>query len=217
VFDPSGRYVLPFAVSKPTIDDNYTHHLRYPQTGELAEDFTPDFVFGGAAFNTGSGDDTHSSIYRGPGHSGDLTGILSTTGPSDVDRIQALGAGTVEFGTKIGHRDGDHAFWAGRVSDGVAPERLMAVTSYVGDGTPSRNIALELDGGTPAFAFVVPTNATSKIYRVSGGTSGRETVSGNPVPDSITALGADQITVGSALNAVGVTYDVWTIRTGEVP
>jgi hypothetical protein len=29
-------------------------------------------------------------------------------------------------------------------------------------------------------------------------------------------MGANQITVGISLNAVGVTYDVWTITTGLV-
>jgi YD repeat-containing protein len=216
LFDPSGRYVIPFAVSKPQADDNYTHFLRYPQSGELANDFTPDFVFGGAAFNGASGDDGHSSVYRGPGHVGDQTGTLATTWAADVDRIQAIGPGTVQFGTKIHHRSGDHAFWAGRVSDGVSPTRLMAVASYVGDGTGPRNIALTLGGSTPVLAFVVPTNGGSKFYRVAGDTSGRDTISGYAYPNTITAMGANQITVGSALNAVGVTYDVWTITTGLV-
>jgi hypothetical protein len=36
------------------------------------------------------------------------------------------------------------------------------------------------------------------------------------VANAITALAANQITVGAALNASGVTYDVWAIRTGVV-
>jgi hypothetical protein len=34
--------------------------------------------------------------------------------------------------------------------------------------------------------------------------------------NGITALGTNQITVGTALNAIGVTYDVWAITTGTV-
>jgi hypothetical protein len=36
------------------------------------------------------------------------------------------------------------------------------------------------------------------------------------VANSITALGSNQITVGLAPNATGVTYDVWAIRPGLV-
>jgi len=147
--------------------------------------------------------------------------ILAAVGSSasDADRIQALGAGTAELGTTVAQAGGqvDQAFWAGRVSTGDPNEtRLMAVTSYVGNGGASRNITLNLSGSSPVFAIVVPTNATAKAYRVSGDTTGRVTASGNALANSITALGTDQITVGTALNANGVTYDVWAIRTGTV-
>lgn len=214
IFDPSARYIIPFAVSKPSSDDDYTHALRHPQSGALAWDFTPDFVFGGAAFDS-LVDGARASLYRGPGHVGDLTGKL-IGGPSDANRIQAIGPGTVQFGTTIGHGPGDFAFWAGRVDDGVSPTRLMAVTSYVGTGTASRNIALSLTGEAPVFALVVPTSSANKAYRVSGDTTGRTTGAGGALANSITALSANQISVGLALNAVGVTYDVWAITTGLV-
>jgi hypothetical protein len=127
-----------------------------------------------------------------------------------------MSAGQVQFGKGIGSQWGDPSFVAGRVSDGVASERLMAVTSYVGDGPASRNISLSLNSQSPAFVLVVPTTAVAKVYRVVGDTTGRQTWSGNAVANSITALGANQITVGLALNASGVTYDVWAIRTGVV-
>jgi len=143
---------------------------------------------------------------------------LGLESASDADRIQAIGAGTVQFGPTVGQSGGqvDQAFWAGRVSDGVSATRLMAVTSYVGNGAASRNITLDLSGASPVFAIVVPTNATAKAYRVTGDTTGRVTASGNALANSIIALGTDQITVGTALNANGVTYDVWAIRTGTV-
>jgi hypothetical protein len=132
------------------------------------------------------------------------------------DRIQALGAGAVQFGTVTGQHGGDMAFWAGRVSDGVSIDRLMAVASYVGTGTASRNVSLNLGGAAPTFVLVVPTNAAARIYRVSGDSTGRNTSAGSAVATSVTALGADQITVGTALNATGVTYDVWAITTGVI-
>jgi hypothetical protein len=108
------------------------------------------------------------------------------------------------------------AFWAGRVNDGVSSERLMAVMSYVGNGVASRNITLALNGSSPVLVFVVPTNTATKVFRVNTDTTGRNTATGNSVANSITALGANQITVGTALNATGVPYDVWAIKTGKV-
>jgi hypothetical protein len=102
------------------------------------------------------------------------------------------------------------------VNDGISSSRLMAVTSYTGNGTSSRNISLSLNGSTPALVLVVPTNATAKTYRVNTDTAGRNTASGGAVANTITALAANQFTVGTALNANGVTYDVWAITTGYV-
>ncbi|MEO8682346.1 MAG: hypothetical protein ABI665_25080 [Vicinamibacterales bacterium] len=107
-------------------------------------------------------------------------------------------------------------FWAGPVNDGVFSTKRMAVTSYVGNGTSSRNITLALNGSTPVFAIVVPTTATAKVYRVTGDTTGRKTIDGSALANSLTAMGTNQITIGTALNASGVTYDVWTITTGTV-
>ena len=92
----------------------------------------------------------------------------------------------------------------------------MAVTSYVGNGAASRNIGLSLNGTAPTFVLVVPTTGNNKGYRVVGDSTGRLTTTGGPFANSITAMAADQITVGTALNAVGVSYDVWAIRPGTV-
>ena len=190
--------------------------MRDPQTGALATTFTPDFVFGGSAFST-TIDATRASLYRGPGHLNDLTSTLATSQAADANRIQALSPGAVQFGTTVGGAGaGDFAFWAGRVDDGVSPTRLMAVTSYVGNGAGSRNISLNLSGQSPALVFVVPTNTMWKIYRVTGDTGARYVQGGSTAANTITAMAADQITVGSSLNATGVTYDVWAITTGVV-
>jgi hypothetical protein len=215
LFDPSGRYVIPFGVSKPPAEDDYIHHLRLPQTGEPADSFTPDFVFGGLSSTT-SADANLATFYKGAGQAGDSTVKLGAALAADADRIQSMAAGQVQFGKSIGSQYGDTAFIAGRVSDGFATDRLMAATSYVGDGTASRNITLELNGESPVFALVAPLTAVAKVYRVSSDTTARQSWSGNVATNSITAMGANQITVGSTLNVAGVTYDVWAIRPGLV-
>jgi mRNA-degrading endonuclease toxin of MazEF toxin-antitoxin module len=93
----------------------------------------------------------------------------------------------------------------------------MAVTSYVGNGAASRNIPLTLGNSAPVFTIVTPANATARAYRVTSDTTGRNTATGNALANSITAMSSNQITVGTALNANNVTYDVWAITTGYVP
>ncbi len=104
-----------------------------------------------------------------------------------------------------------------RWSDTFSSTRLMAVTSYVGNGAASRNISFNLGNQTPVLALVVPTNASGKVYRVESDSTGRLTHSGNSAANAILSMGANQVTVGTALNATGVTYDVWVITTGVVP
>lgn len=139
LFDPAGRYVIPFAVSKATAEDNYTHQLRHSQTGALAATLTPDFVFGGAAFNANT-DPVRASLYRGPGHGGDLPPRSAWRRRRRRTGSRRSDPGRCNFGTAIGQHGGDTAFWAGRVSDGVSSARLLAATSYVGDGATARNV-----------------------------------------------------------------------------
>lgn len=167
LFDPAGRFVLPFTATKSQAEDDFTQYLRHPQTRALASTFTPDFVFGGAALST-TNDLVRASLYRGPGHSGDLTATLGTTQASSPNFIQAVGPGTVQLGSAVGRNAGDMAFWAGRVSDGASTTRLMAVTSYVGDGTPSRTVPLQLSGAAPRLVLVVPTTSAARVYRLAG-------------------------------------------------
>ncbi|HEU0051915.1 MAG TPA: hypothetical protein VFQ39_02015, partial [Longimicrobium sp.] len=174
IFDPSGRLVNPFAVSKPTGEDNYTHQLRHPVTGALLPSFTPNFVFGGAAFNATS-DPVRGSLYKGPGHLADSTVLLGSPQAAAPDWIQGMGAGAVQLGTQIAG-SGDIAFWAGRVSDGVDPTRLMAVGTYVGSGTATRTIPLALSGQTPTLVLVAPATTATRVYRADGDTTGRNVV-----------------------------------------
>jgi hypothetical protein len=63
----------------------------------------------------------------------------------------------------------------------------MPVASYVGDGTASRSIPLNLSGQAPVFVLVVPTNNAARVYR-DGDTTGRNTSTGSAVANSVTAL-----------------------------
>jgi hypothetical protein len=62
LFDPSGRYVIPFGVSKPPSEDDFVHKLRHPQSDELASSFTPDFVFGGLSATSATADSTYATL-----------------------------------------------------------------------------------------------------------------------------------------------------------
>jgi hypothetical protein len=110
-----------------------------------------------------------------------------------------------------------------RHDDGSADPDLAAVirqTSYVGDGTASRTIAVDLAGRRPAFALIVPHNGAS-IFRDpsnTGTTSNLMAISSytNNASTGITAGGIDSISVGSALNANGITYEVLIFPGGTV-
>jgi hypothetical protein len=69
---------------------------------------------------------------------------------------------------------------------------------------------------SPVLTFVVPTGTAPKVYRAVGDTKGRSTANGTELLNVITAMGANQITVGSALNQNSVVYDVWAITTRVV-
>ncbi len=161
LFDPSGRYVLPFAVSKPTAEDNYTQYLRYPQSGGSPRSSSPT-----SSLVVSRMDLTAMPPERAPTGPG-------TRGRPDREARRGAGVGSRPYpGGWRRHRAirhhrrprylGDQAFWAGRVSDGVSSTRLMAVTLVRGDGTASRNIALTLSGSCPSVRPCGPDHGHSQ-------------------------------------------------------
>jgi hypothetical protein len=92
--------------------------------------------------------------------------------------------------------------------------RVVQLVSYVGDNAASRVINLTpLSGRRPLFCLVTPHNATVALYRDPSHTTTTSSQI-NAVTNAATGIiagGIDSITVGLALNATGITYDVFVL------
>lgn len=92
---------------------------------------------------------------------------------------------------------------------------MCQIFSYVGDGTVSRVInSSPLSGRFPLFAMVVPRTNAIGAFRTpfeTGSNSIRNNGTGGIFSTGITAGGIDTITVGTALNTNGITYDCFVI------
>ena len=153
---------------------------------------------------------TTASYVRGPGHVGDLASRVSNTAAPIADRIQALQPTGFQAGS--GGFDGNafHFPFLGLRTTNFLTTKLFATTSYVGDGTASRLVGLDLDAQIPIWVWVIPHNAGNQRIRHTNSLSGQSYTlpdhSGSAV--GITALLVNAITVGTDLNTTGVTYTV---------
>jgi hypothetical protein len=202
-FDPQQRIVSRGAVALANGSDDQDVQLR-------TASFVPEAVF--IARESAPSNDATKIYYRGVGHTGDQSISLGVDTAAVSNAVQAFQTGGFEVGTLVNEAFQDFAFMAWRTSDFVS-KRLAAVTSYVGNGSHPRTIALALDGALPIFALCVPTTNGKRWSRYgsvarqwNGGTTG--------AANSITAFGSDSITVGSELNASGVTYSVFALAAG---
>jgi hypothetical protein len=91
---------------------------------------------------------------------------------------------------------------------------MIQIVSYVGDGNVSKVINLTpASGRFPLFALVMPVGSGNAIFRDpshAGANSAVFADLSNTIT-GITAGAVDQITVGAALNSLGVTYSVFVI------
>ncbi len=179
----------------------------------LPPGFTPDATF--IARERAYLNDTTRTFYRGAGHTGDQSVSLGANVSAISGAILSWGAGVLEVGTLIKELTQDFSFMAVR-TEHFSQSRLVAVTSFVGNGSNPRVISVDLDGATPVYASCVPTNTGQRWTRYGGVTrqwSGNTAGSAN----AITAFGSDSMTVGSELNVSGVTYSVFALAAGVDP
>lgn len=175
--------------------------------------FTPDAAFF-LAENIVS-DATIGHYYKGVGHSGDTASPLNGAA---VSSIATMATGTITSGATINRDNPQTAFSAWRKDDGGGNTGVVDVTSYTGDGGASKVIPLVLGGRTPGFVMVVPHNGQS-FFRDLGHTGvNSQNIAGTNTTTGITDFStANQITVGLAVNALGVVYDVFAIANGAFP
>lgn len=95
--------------------------------------------------------------------------------------------------------------------------KVIQIGSYVGDGNASRSIPFSpAPGLRPLYAMVQPHNAAVALYRDPShtGTTSSQLLGTSNAATGITAGAIDSFTVGSVLNANGVTYSWFAFMGG---
>jgi len=197
VSDPGMRYMLNGAFSHLAGLATATNALK--DTG-----FTPlaAFLYKEALTSVATG-----HYYKGPGHTTNRASPLSA---ADAASIMTLAQGSISTLTAVHAATPQTGFSAWRVTDGttVGP---FAITSYTGDATNPRNIALALGGKSPLFVLVVPHDGVSYFRTPSHTGSNSSALTGAVVTTGITAGTANQITINTTLNTNLIVYDVFAI------
>lgn len=179
--------------------------------------FDPNFITEGMLIQRES---LHSAgpvvacYWKGPGNAANNGSPLNAAETGNVATF--TGAGEFQSRSTIQNvADCNTGYCALRHTDdsGVL---YCAITSYVGDGTASRDIALALNGRRPMFGLVVPMNGAAYFRDPSHltDTSSQASSFGIPTGTRIIGGGIDKIIVGLSLNTLGITYSVWVVPGG---
>jgi hypothetical protein len=154
---------------------------------------------------------TTGLYYKGPGHAADAASIMDS---AEAATVCTFGAGTITPKTILNLTASQTAYSLWRASDSDGLTCGLGITSYTGDGTGARNIALSLGGKSPLFAMVLPHNGIAYTRDPSHTGSNSSTITaagGSFSTTAITGGNANQITVGATLNAGGIIYDVFVL------
>ena len=219
--DPGMRYLLNGAFF-------HSNNLASALSNLVDETF---YAEAGFFFNEGVSDQGAAGgtgWYKGKGHAADRASQFSA---AETAAVLTFGLGTILSQTAIHIEDESVAYSLWRIYDGPGgpdgpgtsgcdPDDptsgcAVAITSYVGDGTASRDIAVALCDKFPLWAWVVPHNGGSWLRDPShtGLNSSNAQLNG----DSTTRIiggGVNKITVGVDLNATGIIYDVFVLPGG---
>jgi hypothetical protein len=154
-------------------------------------------------------DSALASFMRGAGHVGDLSSNIGTLGAPAADRIQQLTATGWEAGKGSFSTSAYNYPFLGIRTTAFNATQLARTTSYVGDGTASQVVTVNMGGLPPAWVWVVPHNTGRHYWRHCNSPATLRSIDGGgSSATAITALGVDSMTVGVTLNTAGVTYTV---------
>lgn len=157
---------------------------------------------------------TVAYYFKGPGHAAQGVSIING---SEVASALQMNAGSLLSRSAFHANVAEVNFNLWRRDDGSSDPgrtRVMQTVSYVGDGLGSRTIGLTpASERRPMFAIIQASNAAA--FQRDPSHTGTTSTQLNPqtanAATGIIAGGIDQITVGSALNANGITYTVFNI------
>jgi hypothetical protein len=177
------------------------------------ETFTAEAVFVQPEYATNDG--TIRMLYKGLGSA--ASAITPFSGAAEIASGLAFGLGTLTSKTGLMQSVNQIAYAAFRRNDGSADPgvpRVLQLATYVGDGTASRTIGLApASGKRPLWAIVIPHGGAAPVFRDPSHLTTTSTLF--PTTDNaatgITGAAIDSLSVGSVLNANGVTYDVFVL------
>lgn len=212
ISDPGMRFMLNGSVA-------YFRGTADKVTNLFNDNFLP--VAGFFQRETRGGASTGGLYYKGPGHA---TSTASRVDQAETASLVNWARGKVTSKSAL-HLDTSSTisgipFSLFRLDDNSGDAgivRTFAIFSYTGDGSGNRDIAITPTPGKFALAaFITPHNGAT-VYRDGShtGTVSTQFVTSTLASTGIREFKLNAISVGSALNANGVTYDVFCIVGGD--
>lgn len=210
--DPGMRFLINGALTNPKGTADQATSLVHPS-------FTPQAGFFWQEVVGATG--TVRLYYKGPGHASaslsplsaaEQTSSLIFTGPGVISSQSALHLAVCNQIAFAVFRKDDHS------GDAGVP-RVVQLGSYVGDGNASRTIALSpASARRPLWAIVVPHNGAA-IMRDAGHTGTTSTLLPSTANAATGIVGGDidTLLIGIALNANGITYDLFVFPGDTTP
>lgn len=198
--DPASRFLLNGAASWQTAG-SASNPLQDPA-------FTPTCVFTAQEdLNT----NVTGFFYRGPGN---LTDTANPLTGADVAGVMTFAAGTLTTKANAHSRNPQMAYSAWRPVDSTGASGIVDCVSYTGDGLSSRNIAVNLNGMSPLFAYGIAHTLPSYFRDPSHTGLDSTQLNFGIVTTAIIGGGINYVTVGALLNVAGRTYDIFVIAGG---
>lgn len=151
--------------------------------------------------------------FKGPGMAGNSMRLVDGTA---IANGASFGAGQIISGTNLHSQSVDQqiSYSAWRQSNNCGSEMLQ-IFSYVGDGTGNRVINFPTVTGRCGLLICVQPDTNAQMVTrdpSDAGASSRTVANNSAVANGIIAVGTPgQFTVGSLLNANGITYSVFVI------
>lgn len=199
--DPSFQFMLCGAWSHNSSETAEVNNLFDPN-------FTPVAVF--YSHDRNDNDLTIRLAYKGPGHTGTTANRVDGTALSNSG---SFATGQITSGTDNQNADENQVNFCAVNQNNNCSQVMIVTMSYVGNGASSQQILFNpTTGRYPLLVYVQPHNGDGYLCDPSDvAPSSRDITNGVASNTGITAVGMDNITVGSTLNSNGITYELFVI------
>lgn len=210
VHDPSGRFVRNGAFHHASNVASFLNTLDDAAFSPVGGFMFPEII---------SPNNTGVHYFKGVGHGTDTASLVG--GSTVTSGIASLGLASLTSKTPLHNPSGTgaqsgYSLW--RTTDASGVSGLVDFVTYTGNGAGARDIAVNMGGLTPLFAYVQPHSGAFSAYSRDPGNTGShsQTITGVDSTVAIVGFDVDKVQVNTSLNANGVIYDVFVFRGGGV-